>query len=108
MKRMLSIALAVIMSCTVLAVNVFADHLIPGGQGQMCNNTYYYIEHIEHIGVGPIGSHIHTDGRTCVITGLTMRHAKKCASCHAIIGTCVKTCTESHSICGGYYKNCLQ
>lgn len=108
MKKIFSIALVAIMSCTILAVNMFAYHFVPGEEGVRCNNTYYDVEHMEHIGVGPIGSHVHTDGRTCVITGLTMRHAKKCTSCDAIVDTYIKTCTVKHSICGYYSINCLQ
>ena len=108
MKKVISILLVIVMSCSALAVSAFADHKNGNGSGAMCNNTYYYVVHTQHIGVGIIGSHIHTDGRTCYITGLTMRHVKKCSSCHANVGEYIKTCEKQHSICGEFYKNCLE
>ncbi len=108
MKRMLSIALAVIMSCTALAVNVFADHFMPGENGQICNVTTRQIVHSKHIGAVVIDAHEMPDGTMCYVTGLTMEHTVKCTECGYIYEKYNKRCTISHSACGYYYKNCFK
>lgn len=107
MKKFISVILALVVACSMMVVAVSAYHYKPGST-QKCDNSYYVVRHIEHIGVGPTGSHTHTDGNTCIMTGLTMRHARKCTSCDAILSTYIKTCEIRHSLCEDIYKNCLQ
>ena len=113
MKRLLSIALAVVLACSVMAVAASAAH-IKHGTGvddippEICYNVTCDIVHSKHIGVGTIGTHTLSDGTICYISGLTMEHTVKCTECGYIYEKYNKRCTISHSACGQYYKNCLK
>lgn len=111
MKKIISVILSLVIACSVMVVAIIADHIIPGTSdnpdGPMyCNNTYFSVQHSKHIDAGVRGAHLHTDGRTCYISKLTMEHTAKCTSCGQIVDRYVKTCTESHSLCGYYFRDC--
>ena len=107
MKRMLSIALAVVLACSVMAVAVSAVHYNPES-GLVCTVTTRQIVHSKHIGAVVIDAHEMPDGTMCYVTGLTMEHTVKCTECGYIYEKYNKRCTISHSACGYYYKNCFK
>lgn len=106
MKRILSIALAVVLACSALAVSAFAFHYYPD-QNIPCYTTERITVHSKHIGAPIIGAHQLDDGTMCYITGLTMEHTVKCPTCNRIFEKYNERCTISHSACGQYYKTCL-
>lgn len=112
-EKSISAVLLSIVLCLTLTVTAFAYHYIPGRVGVpddqkvKCNNTYYTVVHSGHISATVIGSHEHTDGRTCYITQVILKHTKRCTACDQIVGTYNKACELSHSVCGaGYTGQC--
>ena len=107
-KKFISVILALVVACSMMAVAVSAAHIKHGTKDEICYNVTCDIVHSKHIGVGTIGTHTLSDGTICYISGLTMEHTVKCTECGYIYEKYNKRCTISHSACGQYYKNCLK
>lgn len=93
---------------TVLNVPVTANaaHLIPGGGGRKCNNTFgtYVDIYSMH---SYVSIHSLSNGRICNMTRIAYSHDKICSSCGGTNESgYVKECTEKHSICSTYKKTC--
>lgn len=109
MKKLISIVLMVLLMLslciTVFAAYTLPEHTVPGST-QKCNNTYYTIVHSGHVAAYTMGTHVHTDGNICTITGVRLTHTIRCTSCNQVVESFDKTCTISHSICSASSQDC--
>lgn len=106
-KGVAVVLLQIIMFCFLTPREALAVHLIPGGEGRLCNNTYFSYAHTGFSQSKTIPPHQLTDGRICTRTRLFYIHAKICSAC----GGCIEEnvifdCSESHSICTDPVPTC--